>query len=110
PGAADATSAATTTTAPAAGSPPGSTTTTTLVAADPAPADAVGREDTELGRVRGRGRGKPLEVEQVNAEACIAVGDGVITAGVTESLFPRGIPVGRVNLVERRPGSLDLLV
>ena len=39
-----------------------------------------------------------------------AVGDGVITAGVTESLFPRGIPIGRVNLVERRPGSLDLLV
>ena len=60
--------------------------------------------------MRGRGRGKPLEVEQVNAEACIAKGDGVITAGVTESLFPRGIPVGRVSLVERRPGSLDLLV
>lgn len=70
----------------------------------------VNREDTELGRVRGRGRGKPLEVEQVNAEACIAKGDGVITAGVTESLFPRGIPIGRVSLVERRPGSLDLLV
>ncbi len=46
----------------------------------------------------------------MNAEACIAAGDGVITAGVTESLFPKGIPVGRVNLVERRPGSLDLLV
>jgi cell shape-determining protein MreC len=73
-------------------------------------ADAAERQDTELGRVRGRGRGKPLEVEQVNAEACIAKGDGVITAGVTESLFPRGIPIGRVSLVERRPGSLDLLV
>ena len=71
---------------------------------------AAAREDTELGRVRGRGRGRPLEVEQVNAEACIAKGDGVITAGVTESLFPRGIPIGRVSLVERRPGSLDLLV
>jgi rod shape-determining protein MreC len=70
------------------------------------PADS----DTELGRVRGRGRGKPLEVEQVDAEACIAVGDGVITAGVTESLFPKGIPIGRVSTVERRPGSLDLLV
>ena len=100
-----------TTAAPPAGPPAESTTTTTpLIAADPSPADAVAREDTELGRVRGRGRGKPLEVEQVNAEACIAVGDGVITAGVTESLFPKGIPVGRVNLVERRPGSLDLLV
>jgi rod shape-determining protein MreC len=71
---------------------------------------AVPRQDTELGRVRGRGQGKPLEVEQVDAEACVAVGDGVITAGVTESLFPRGIPIGRVSTVERRPGSLDLLV
>ena len=76
----------------------------------PEVSSAVAREDTGLGRVRGRGRGKPLEVEQVNAEACIAKGDGVITAGVTESLFPRGIPIGRVSLVERRPGSLDLLV
>ena len=76
----------------------------------PEVSSAAAREDTELGRVRGRGRGKPLEVEQVNAEACIAKGDGVITAGVTESLFPRGIPIGRVSLVERRPGSLDLLV
>ena len=76
----------------------------------PEVSSAVAREDTELGRVRGRGRGKPLEVEQVNAEACIAKGDGVITAGVTESLFPRGIPIGRVSLVERRAGSLDLLV
>ena len=76
----------------------------------PEVSSAAAREDTELGRVRGRGRGKPLEVEQVNAEACIANGDGVITAGVTESLFPRGIPIGRVSLVERRPGSLDLLV
>ena len=85
--------------------------TATTAAAAAADVDtAVTREDTELGQVRGRGRGKPLEVEQVNAEACIAVGDGVITAGVTESLFPKGIPVGRVNLVERRPGSLDLLV
>jgi hypothetical protein len=76
----------------------------------PGESTSTAREDTELGRVRGRGRGKPLEVEQVNAEACIAKGDGVITAGVTESLFPRGIPIGRVSLVERRPGSLDLLV
>jgi rod shape-determining protein MreC len=76
-----------------------------------APATTVAPDsDTELGRVRGRGRGKPLEVEQVDAEACIAVGDGVITAGVTESLFPKGIPIGRVSTVERRPGSLDLLV
>jgi cell shape-determining protein MreC len=94
--------AAATTTAPAAGA------AAPLVG--PEVSSAVAREDTELGRVRGRGRGKPLEVEQVNAEACIAKGDGVITAGVTESLFPRGIPIGRVSTVERRPGSLDLLV
>ncbi len=88
--------------------PANASTAPTAVAA--ATVDTAPRSDTELGQVRGRGRGKPLEVEQVNAEACIAVGDGVITAGVTESLFPTGIPVGRVNLVERRPGSLDLLV
>jgi cell shape-determining protein MreC len=80
------------------------TTTTTTVA------DDVAREDTELGQLRGRGRGEALEVEQVDAEACIAQGDEVITAGVTESLFPKGIPVGRVGTVERRPGSLDLMV
>jgi rod shape-determining protein MreC len=89
---------------PAAGVPPAATTTTTTTTT------AVPRQDTELGRVRGRGRGKPLEVEQVDTEACVAIGDGVITAGVTESLFPRGIPIGRVSTVERRPGSLDLLV
>jgi rod shape-determining protein MreC len=98
----------TTTTAPPAGGSTVPTSAPTAVAG--VSLDAAPRSDTELGQVRGRGRGKPLEVEQVNAEACIAVGDGVITAGVTESLFPRGIPVGRVNLVERRPGSLDLLV
>ena len=89
--------------------------TSTAPPAAPVQAEApstteVSREDTELGRVRGRGPGRPLEVEQVNAEACISVGDSVITAGVTESLFPKGIPIGRVSLVERRPGSLDLLV
>ena len=97
--------AAATTTAPAA--PPAGGAAPLV---GPEVSSAAAREDTELGRVRGRGRGKPLEVEQVNAEACIAKGDGVITAGVTESLFPRGIPIGRVSLVERRPGSLDLLV
>jgi rod shape-determining protein MreC len=90
---------------PASPALPVETTTATT-----SPATAERLEDTELGRVRGRGRGKPLEVEQVDAEACIAVDDGVITAGVTESLFPKGIPVGRVSTVERRPGSLDLLV
>ena len=81
------------------------------VAGAPRPRDHRGPARTpSWARSGAAGRGKPLEVEQVNAEACIAVGDGVITAGVTESLFPRGIPVGRVNLVERRPGSLDLLV
>jgi cell shape-determining protein MreC len=102
---ADPAAAAATTTAPAAAPAVGAAP---LVG--PEVSSAGAREDTELGRVRGRGRGKPLEVEQVNAEACIAKGDGVITAGVTESLFPRGIPIGRVSLVERRPGSLDLLV
>jgi rod shape-determining protein MreC len=102
------TTTTTTTSTPPAGGTTVPTSAPTAVAA--ATVDNAPRSDTELGQVRGRGRGKPLEVEQVNAEACIAVGDGVITAGVTESLFPRGIPVGRVNLVERRPGSLDLLV
>jgi rod shape-determining protein MreC len=102
------TTTTTTTSTPPAGGTTVPTSAPTAVAA--ATVDSAPRSDTELGQVRGRGRGKPLEVEQVNAEACIAVGDGVITAGVTESLFPRGIPVGRVNLVERRPGSLDLLV
>jgi cell shape-determining protein MreC len=102
---ADPAAAAAATTAPAA---PAAGGAAPLVG--PEVSTAVAREDTELGRVRGRGRGKPQEVEQVNAEACIAKGDGVITAGVTESLFPRGIPIGRVSLVERRPGSLDLLV
>jgi cell shape-determining protein MreC len=102
PAAAAAAAAAAATTVPATGA------AAPLVG--PEVSSAVAREDTELGRVRGRGRGKPLEVEQVNAEACIAKGDGVITAGVTESLFPRGIPIGRVSLVERRAGSLDLLV
>jgi rod shape-determining protein MreC len=108
------TTSPTTTTLPAAPPAGGSTAPATASTAPNAVAaatvDTAPRSDTELGQVRGRGSGKPLEVEQVNAEACIAVGDGVITAGVTESLFPREIPVGRVNLVERRPGSLDLLV
>jgi rod shape-determining protein MreC len=104
----------TTTTAPAAPAPP--VTDGAQPAVPPSlpttvpPTTAPARSDTELGRVRGRGRGKPLDVEQVDSEACISVGDGVITAGVTESLFPKGIPIGRVSRVERRTGSLDLLV
>jgi rod shape-determining protein MreC len=53
------------------------------------------------GVVRGDGQGG-LEMDYVPAQADVAVGDRVVTAGI-DGVFPRGVPVGRVTRVE--PGS-----
>jgi rod shape-determining protein MreC len=53
------------------------------------------------GVVRGDGEGG-LEMDYVPAQADVAVGDRVVTAGI-DGVYPRGVPVGRVVRVE--PGS-----
>jgi len=53
------------------------------------------------GVVRGDGQGG-LELDYVPAQADVAVGDRVVTAGI-DGIYPRGVPLGQVVRVE--PGS-----
>ncbi len=95
---------------PAGGSTAPATASTAPTAVAAATVDTAPRSDTELGQVRGprarkapRGRaGQRRGLHRGRRRRDHGRCDG--------EPLPRGIPVGRVNLVERRPGSLDLLV
>jgi cell shape-determining protein MreC len=92
-------------TTPPSTAPPttvGNTTTTTI---DPSTISGA-----ELGELVGRGRGRPLGVDRVGRDDCIMVGDPVVTSGIRESLFPSGLPIGKVVQAQGQRGSLDMLV
>jgi len=55
------------------------------------------------GVIVGGGDDPPLEMEYVSNLSDVKVGDMVVTAG-TDGIYPRGFPVGRVEMVERGAG------
>ena len=72
-----------------------------LLASDPSLAvSAMIARTRQRGLVRGGG--DVLELEHIPILADVTVGDEVVTAGI-DGVFPRGIPIGRVNAVE--PGQ-----
>jgi rod shape-determining protein MreC len=97
------------TTTAAAGAPTTPPAPTTTV--DPnasttvAPTTSTTVSELERGWVTGQGADQDLEVEQIKAESAVQAGDIVSTSGVTESLAPADLPVGRVTSVARHPGT-----
>ncbi len=61
------------------------------------------------GIVAGQGRGKPLTVEYVHLNAPLQKGEYLMTSG-TAGIYPKGLPVARVNSVERSEIRLFQLV
>ena len=51
----------------------------------------------DLGVAEGAGPGQPLELGLVDLETVVAPGELVVTSGIDDSVFPGGIPVGRVE-------------
>jgi rod shape-determining protein MreC len=58
----------------------------------------------EMGILRGVATGRNLDLDLIDLDTKIAVGEVVVTSGLEGSRFPPGIPLGRVARV--RPGTI----
>lgn len=86
---------------------------TVLLTQDPQSGVGVKMERSgTFGVAKGRGDSSTLRVDFVDPAADVTVGEVVSTAGVQNSPFPAGIPLGTVSKVTRTPGDLqqDVLV
>lgn len=86
---------------------------TVLLLKDPQSGVGVKMERSGTGGVvKGRGESSTLRVDFVDPDADVTAGEVVSTAGVQNSPFPAGIPVGTVSKVTRGRGDLqqDVLV
>jgi rod shape-determining protein MreC len=61
----------------------------------------------DVGVARGNGTRQPLPVDLVDVGTKVAGGEVVVTSGLQGSLFPPGIPVGKVRSAKVQPGSLQ---
>lgn len=61
----------------------------------------------DTGVANGAGFRTDLTVEHVEPDTSVAVGDSVVTSGLQRSLYPRGIPVGRVTAASVGAGALQ---
>ena len=62
----------------------------------------------ELGVIRGDGRGG-LRLNNVATTSHVAAGDAIESAGI-DGIYPRGVPIGRVESVSRGPMFLEIRV
>jgi len=82
---------------------------TVLLMNDPQSGVGVKMERTgTFGVAKGRGDTGTLRVDFVDPNADVTAGEVVSTAGVQNSPFPAGIPVGTVSKATRTPGDLQL--
>jgi rod shape-determining protein MreC len=61
----------------------------------------------DVGVAEGRGPDSSLRVDLIEPTTALAVGEAVVTSGLQRSLFPTGIPVGRVKEAKAGFGSLQ---
>ncbi|HMC51461.1 MAG TPA: rod shape-determining protein MreC, partial [Acidimicrobiales bacterium] len=61
----------------------------------------------DVGVAAGTGAPSRLRVDLVEPGTKVGAGDVVVTSGLQESVFPPGIPVGRVASARFRPGALQ---
>jgi rod shape-determining protein MreC len=74
------------------------------------PASAVGvrlARSSEVAVAEGEGPERLLSLSFVDPDADVSVLELVITSGLDNSVFPPGIPVGRVAVSEPAPGQLE---
>lgn len=69
----------------------------------------IGEKHRSPGILAGQGPGRPLTVKYVNRNAPIEPGEILTTSGLG-GIFPKGLPLARVTLVERSDISLFLTV
>lgn len=60
----------------------------------------------DVGVLTGAGR-DPLPMDLVNLDTKVVTGEGLVTSGLQDGLFPPQIPVGRVRSVRTSPGALN---
>lgn len=61
----------------------------------------------DVGVARGNGTRQPLPVDLVDLGTKVAGGEVVVTSGLQGSVFPPGVPVGKVRSAKVQPGSLQ---
>ena len=61
----------------------------------------------EVGVAVGRGPRSPLQVDNVDPAAKVILDEAVVTSGLQQSVFPPGIPVGRVRTAKVIPGAVQ---
>ncbi len=61
----------------------------------------------EVGVASGRGRSDPLSVALIAAGVKVLRGEVVVTSGLQNSVFPPGLPVGRVKSAHANRGDLE---
>jgi rod shape-determining protein MreC len=64
----------------------------------------------DVGVARGRGSRQPLAVDLVDPGTKATKGEVAVTSGLQGSVFPPGVPVGRVELARTTPGALQATV
>ena len=64
----------------------------------------------DVGVARGRGSRQPLTVDLVDPGTKAARGEIAVTSGLQGSVFPPGVPVGRVEVARTPPGALQATV
>lgn len=86
----------------------GEHTATVLLLIDPdAAVRARLQEGRDQGLIRGNGADQPLSLELIGTNAEAFEGDGVITGGLDNGIYPPGIPIGTVLEVGADGGALD---
>jgi rod shape-determining protein MreC len=60
----------------------------------------------DVGVAEGRGAGVPLQVDLIDPATKVRAGEIAVTSGLQQSVFPPGVPVGRVVIARARPGEL----
>lgn len=82
---------------------------TVLLLTDPASGVGVRLDRTGLtGIAEGRTGRSDLKLAFVNATADVQNGDLVVTSGLQNGRYPAGIPVGKIDKLNKRAGALDL--
>ena len=61
----------------------------------------------DVGVASGSGPGQPLHVDLIELATKVGEGELVVTSGLQQSVFPPGIPVGRVRGAQADPGTLQ---
>jgi rod shape-determining protein MreC len=55
----------------------------------------------------GRGSGSPLKMDLIELTTAVQPDEPVVTSGLQGSLFPPGLPIGKVKSARVEPGALQ---